>query len=470
MRVAVGGVWHETNSFAAERTGRDRFEVHEGASILEAFRGTRTPIGGFLDGGLAIVPTLYASATPSGLVERAAFEELAGRLVERVAREKPDGLLLDLHGAMVVDGLDEAEGELLRRLRERVGRVPIGVVLDFHANLSPLFIEQVDVFAAYDTYPHVDPYERGVEVAGLLARTMAGRVRPARALAHPGFLTVPQAQRTDVLPMRALLEKAREAERRPGVLRVTVAGGFPYADVPHAGLGVAATTDAEPGLAREIAEEIAEAARGAREAFRVRNLPPAAAVARALSEPAGPVILVDQADNIGGGGPGDGTALLEELLRAGVEDAVVTIADPDVVARAKAAGVGGRLSCEIGGKTDRLHGPPVRVDARVLRLGSGDFTYTGSYMTNRRVTAGEAALLEARGVKILVRERKVMPFDREEIRVMGLEPERCRMIVVKSALAWRAAYGDVAQAVVEVDTPGCCTARLETLPYRKARR
>jgi microcystin degradation protein MlrC len=378
MRVAVGGLWHETNSFAAERTGLERFEVHEGASLVEAFKGTRTPIGGFLDGGLPLVPALYASATPSGLVDRAAFEELAGRLIERVARETPDGLLLDLHGAMVVDGIDEVEGELLRRLRGRLGRVPIGVVLDFHANLSPLFIEQVDVFAAYDTYPHVDPYERGVEVAGLLARTMAGRVRPTRALVPAGFLTVPQAQRTDVLPMRALLERAREAERRPGVLRVTVAGGFPYADVPHAGLAVAATTDAEPELAREIAEEIAAAAGAAREAFRVRNLPPAEAVARALREPEGPVILVDQADNIGGGGPGDGTALLAELLRAGVEDAVVTIADPETVARAKAAGVGGSLSCEIGGKTDRLHGPPVRVDARVLGRGRGALAYSGS--------------------------------------------------------------------------------------------
>ncbi len=469
-RVAIGGVWHETNTFAAAPTTLADFEVKESAAIVDAFRGTRTPLGGFLDHGFDLVPILFASATPSGTVARAAYEATAGPLVERLAAARPDGILLDLHGAMVVDGIDEVEADLIGRIRRKLGTIPIGAVLDFHANLHASFVEGIDLFAGYDTYPHVDPYERAREVAGLMSRMLAGEIRPTRAFAQPPLLTVPQSQRTDASPMKDLMERAHEAERRPGVLSVTVAGGFPYADVPHAGIGVAATTDGDPALARRIADEIARAAWEARDRFRIANLSPREAVARALRESAGPVILVDQADNIGGGGPGDGTALLAELLEAKAVGAVVTLTDPEAVALARQAGVGASLELPVGGKTDRLHGAPLRIRARVARLGCGDFSYKSSYMTNRQVRAGASAVLEADGVQILVRERKVMPFDRQEIEVMGIDPAACRIIVVKSALAWRAAYGDLARAVLEVDTPGICTARLETLPYRRVRR
>jgi microcystin degradation protein MlrC len=464
MRVAIGGIWHETNTFAPAPTPLADFEVKEGAALADSFRGTKTPLGGFLASPRhEIVPALFASTTPSGTVERAAYEELSGRFLARLAEARPDALLLDLHGAMAVEGIDEVEADLLGRIRSRFGPLPIGAVLDFHANVSDGFVERVDVFAGYDTYPHVDPYERAVEVASLLGR------KTARAIVRPPLVTVPQSQRTDASPMRELLALAHEAEREPGVLTVTVAGGFAYADVPHAGLSVTAVTDGTVPP-RPIAQRIARAAWESREKFRVRNLAPAEAVARALREPAGPVILVDQADNIGGGCPGDGTVLLDELLKARAEGAVVTITDSEAVAIARKAGVGAEIETAIGGKTDRLHGPPVRVKAKVARLGIGDFNYKSSYMTNRRVTAGNCAVLEAEGVRILVREKKVMPFDRQEIEAMGIDAAACRMIVVKSALAWRAAYGEIAKAVIEADTPGACTARVETLPYRKLRR
>lgn len=464
MRVALGGIWHETNTFAPAKTPLGAFDVHEG-SLLEAFRGTRTPLGGFLDalGDRDVVPALYASAVPSGLVERGAYEALAGRLLARLSEARPQAVLLDLHGAMVVDGIEEPQADLLSQIRRRLGDVPIGVVFDFHANISAAFVEQVDVFAGYDTYPHVDPYERGLEVAGLLERTCEGRIRPALELARPPLLTAPQAQLTDAAPMRDLMDLARAAERRPGMLKATVAGGFPYADVPHAGLSVVATADGRPDLAEAVAREIAEAAWEMRDRFRAENVPPAEAVARAMRHPEGPVILVDQADNIGGGAEGDGTALLAALLEARAEGAVLALADPEAVARAHAAGEGARLTLHVGR-------PPVRMDARVARVGSGDFTYKGSYMTGRRVAAGRAAVLESNGVRVVVRERKVMPFDAEELRVMGIEPAACRILVVKSALAWRAAYGGMARAAIDVDAHGVCTARLETLPYRRLRR
>src|SRR5207249_1241552 len=124
------------------------------------------------------------------------------------------------------------------------------------------------------------------------------------------------------------------------------------------------------------------------------------------------------------------------------------------------AGEGAIITADVGGKTDARHGHPVPIRGRVVRLQRGDFAYRGSYMTGRRVQAGWVALLDVDGVLVVVREQKVMPFDQEELRVLGLEPARCRIIVVKSAIAWRAAYGTIARAVIEVDTPGVCTANL----------
>lgn len=477
-RVAVGGLWHETNTFSATPTTLADFQVLESEAIPAALARTRTPIGGFLDAarahGLELVPALFASALPAGTVTADAYAALAKRLVAHLRRINPDAVLLDLHGAMVAEGVDDVEGDLVRRLRLALGRRPIGCVLDLHANIAAEFVSQVDVVAGYDTYPHVDPYERGVEVAALLGRVLAGEIHPVSAYAQPPLLTVPQAQATDRPPMADLFHHAHEAERLPGMLTVTVAAGFPYADVPFAGLSVVATADGDADLAHRVAQDLARTAWEARAAFQVRNVPPDEAVTRALALAQGPgdgpVILVDVADNVGGGGPGDGAVLLDALLRAGAKGAVAALTDPEVVAAARRAGEGAPLEAAVGGKTDARHGPPVPVRGRVVRVARADFTYRGSYMTGRRVEGGWAALLEVDGVSLVVRERRVMPFDQEELRVLGIDPREARIIIVKSAIAWRAAYGDLARAAIEVDTPGVCTADLTTLPYRRVRR
>ncbi|MDR7480785.1 MAG: M81 family metallopeptidase [Armatimonadota bacterium] len=478
MRVAVGGLWHETNTFSATPTRLEDFQLLQGDAIVEALAGTGTPIGGFLDAararGLTVAPTLFASALPSGTVAAQAYAHLLGRLVSGLREARPDAILLDLHGAMVAEGVDDVEGDVLLTIRQELGGLPVGCVMDFHANISAECVELADLLVGYDTYPHVDPYERGIEVATLLARLLAGEIRPVRAHAQPPLLTVPQAQATDRAPMRDLIRLAHTAERRPGVLTVTVAAGFPYADVPFAGLSVVATADGDPGLAGAVAEEVAAAAWTARREFLIRNVPPDEAVASALdlarSGGRGPVVLVDVADNVGGGGPGDGTILLDALLRARAEGAVVTVTDPEVVAAARRAGEGAIISAEVGGKTDERHGPPVPVRGTVVRVARANFTYRGSYMTGRRVTGGWAAVLAVDGLRLVIRERRVMPFDQEELRVLGIDPVSAAILVVKSAIAWRAAYGSIARAAIEVDTPGVCTANLRTLPYRRVRR
>jgi microcystin degradation protein MlrC len=474
MRIAVGGLWHETNTFATGLTGLDEFHVLEGQAILAELAGTRTPLGGFLDAAahrdVEIVPTLFASALPSGLVTRHAHRALAGCLIDRLVDARPDAILLDLHGAMAAEDSDDVEGALLEAARARLGPVPVGVVCDYHANTTARFANLVDVFAGYETYPHVDPYDRGLEIYRLLERLLAREIQPVRAYAQPPLLLPPQVQATAQPPMREILGHARTARHRPGVLGVTVAAGFPYADVPQAGPSVVVTADWDSALAQEVAEGLARTIWHARDHFRLHALPPDDAVAQALARPDGPVILVDSADNVGGGAPGDGTVVLDALLRAGARGAVVAVADPQAVAAARAAGEGARLEVEVGGKTDDRHGAPVRLRARVARLARTEFTYRGSYMTGRRVSGGWTAILDADGVHVIVRERKVMPFDAEELGALDLDARAYRIIVVKSAVAWRAAYGEIARETIEVDTPGVCTANLRSLPYRKVRR
>jgi microcystin degradation protein MlrC len=235
-------------------------------------------------------------------------------------------------------------------------------------------------------------------------------------------------------------------------------------------MAVAAYSKGDAGLAEECAETLAGLIWNRRRDFTVRNTPVCEAVREAINTPVGPAVLVDVADNIGGGTPGDGTALLQELLRQRAAGAVLTIADPEAVAAAAAAGVGNIVNTAVGGKSDGKHGSPVPVRGYVRLLSDGVYTHRGSYMTGLSVNMGRTAVVVSDGVEIVLTERKAMPFDAEQLRCLRIEPAGRKMIVVKSAIAWKSAYGSLAQKVIYVDTPGLCTSNLLSLPYRKAPR
>jgi microcystin degradation protein MlrC len=244
-----------------------------GEDAVEAARGTNTCFGGFVDGaaaqGFALVPILSVWATPSGLVTYAAFEELTQRLVAGLHQAMPlDGVLLALHGAMVSEEFDDADGEILRRVRAAVGpAVPVVATLDLHANVSAAMVAAADLLVGYDTYPHVDMAERAREAAGLLARLIRREVRPTPVLRQPPMLPTSQRMTTDREPMRGLIARSQAMESDPRVLNVSVAGGFPPADVPEAGLSILVATDGDPALAGRLADELAAAAWAAREGF-----------------------------------------------------------------------------------------------------------------------------------------------------------------------------------------------------------
>ena len=474
-RVAIGGIWHETNTFAAGRTELADFRDYQyalGEEILDRYRETGTELGGMISAGRALgfelVPTVYAAAVPSATISAAAFAHIREELVARLRAAGPlDGLLLVLHGAAVAEDAEDADAAVLAAARAELGpKIPIVATFDYHANIGPEMMAQATVLIGYDTFPHIDMAERGAEAARVLARLLEGASRPAHALRKVPVLTPPQVQATDDAPMKEIFAALHRIEAGPGILCGSVALGFPYADVGQLGASVLVYGE-DGGAAAAAADDLAGRIWAAREAFRPTLVPVDQGVRQAMAAAEGPSIIVDAADNVGGGAAGDDTVVLDALLRLGAEGAVVVMADAEAVRVAEAAGEGGIFEAPVGGKADDLHGPPVTVNGRVRLLTDGRYRHTGSYMTGYETGMGRTAVIEAGGVRVVLTSLRTMPFDAEQIRCLGLLPANQRIIVVKSAIAWRSAYGDVARRAIFVDTPGVGASNLERFNYKR---
>lgn len=473
MRIVVGGLYHETNTFASACTDLQAFKEYqyaEGDEILEKYRGTRMEIGAFLDYAepmrWEVIPTIYAAALPAGIVKRRAYNTLIKRILRRI-RLPANGALFALHGAMVAEGIEDCEADVLKCLREVLGAgCPIVATFDIHANLSREIVEYADTLVGYDTYPHTDIYERGLEAGRILGELVQKRSRPAKSFRKLPLLTAPQAQATDSSPMKDVMAKVHEWEASGQILCASVAVGFPYADVGRVGASILAYALGSEAIVQSCTSDIAGYMWEVRRSFSVNNISAEEAVHRALSVDEGPVVLVDVADNTGGGAPGDGTVLLRALLTAGASNCVVTIVDAEAVQRAAVEGVDSEVDLLVGGKHDRHHGEPVQIKGRVVKVTDGGYVHRGSYMTGLKVGMGKTAIINCGGLNLVLTERKAMPFDAEQLRSVGIEPAQQRIIVVKSAIAWKAAYGDIAKEAIYVETPGICSSNLQRFMYK----
>lgn len=477
-RIAIGGLVHETNTFAPVMTALEAFSQDEGAAILKRWRGTHSSMGGVVQGvekaGYDIVPLLYAAAMPGGLVTSEAYHNLLDHLIAMLREAAPvDGVLLVLHGAMVAAGQDDCEGEILERVRAVVA-CPVVSVLDMHGTLTERMVSAADALVAFNQNPHLDTFERGLEAAALLSRIIEEGITPVHAISRPGILLNALATGTARLPLSALHERAATLKRDPRVLNISIMGGFAYSDIPDAGMSILVTTDGDAKLAGKIAQELSDLAWEHREAAKDTGVQAGEAVRRAVVAERFPVILADIGDNIGGGSPGDGTVLLHELMKAGAQDAVVVLADPQSVAQTVAAGLDAEIDIMVGGKADQWHGEPVRVHGIIQNLTDGRFSTSGkdhfSNIYGQEVDMGRCARLRCGGITLLLTEKKTPPGDLEQLRSQGINPEAQKIIVVKSTIAFRGAYEPIAAEIIEVDTPGLCAASLDAFPYRKLRR
>jgi microcystin degradation protein MlrC len=478
LRIAIGGFYHETNTFSAKPTHIADFHAYQfaaGDALLEKYAGTNTEMGGMIGEAkvrdVSLVPLVFAAAVPSGVIDRAAFEAIAEELEQGLRQAgQIDGLLLVLHGAAVADGYPDADSSLVAMLRKRMGQVvPVAVTVDFHANLSRNLIADADFVCGYDTYPHTDMADRGAEAARIIIAIARGEGRPHVAFRKLSFVTVPVCQSTDEAPMADISKLRAETERAAGIVSVTITMGFAYADCADLGATVVVYADTQRA-ADEAANRLAAALWSLRESFQPKLVALQGLADVVANAPGGPLIVVDPADNVGGGSAGDGTSVLAELLKARVDGSVVVIADPAAVAEAYRVGAGNTFDAKIGGKIDGLHGPPVGVRGTVRRVLDASYQHTGSYMTGFVTHMGRTAVVDADGVQVVLTSQRTMPFDAGHLTCVGIAPEQQRVIVVKSAIAWRAAFCDVAAQVITVDTPGVCPANLARLNYENAPR
>jgi microcystin degradation protein MlrC len=480
MRIAVGGILHESNTFAAGRTGLAEFAAHHhrGAEGIAHWRGTHHELAGFIHGGeregLELYPTIMATATPGGVVTAEAFDTLAGELVQSLRQApKLDGLLLALHGAMVSEEYPDADGEILRKVRQVVGPdFPLVVTHDFHVNLSRRMVDFATATVIYKTNPHVDQKQRGMQAAELMARIVRGEVKPVQALAKPPLVWNILHQYTRAEPLRSIMVDAAELELHEDVLVASVAAGYPYADVEEMGPAVVVTMNGHEERAQQEAGRLALRMWEARDKIRISLPGPAEAVEQALRAERGPVVLVEMGDNIGGGSPGDSTFILHELLRQDARDAVCVIYDPEAARACAAAGIGATVSLAVGGKTDDQHGSPAEVTGQVRSLHDGRFhepepRHGGQTDWNQGLTA---VLELPTGTRLVVNSERTAPMSLHQLTSLGLEPERAKILVVKAAIAFRAAYEPIAHQIIEADTPGITAVNPLRFQYKNVRK
>jgi microcystin degradation protein MlrC len=380
-------------------------------------------------------------------------------------------MVLNLHGAMVAEGVPDADHEILRRVRDVTGPdLPIAVTLDLHANTSRDLVDLATLVVGYDTYPHVDINERAQEAVCMLVRAIRGEIRPVMGFASPPLMPVPQAMNTSAHPFRTLFDRVHALEDDGTALSITLAGGFAYADTPAAGVSVIAITDGDRDAAERIAGDIARQAWDLRHDMVIANVPPAVAVAQAIAHRARPVVLVDVGDNIGGGTPGDGTVVLRELLAQGATDAVVVIADPEAARAAHAAGVGAEVALTIGARVDRLHGEPLPISGRVRLLSDGRWVHEGPENAGVPVNGGPTAVLDVAGNSVVLTSIKIAPGDLQQLKSVGIDPERQKILVVKAAIRWRGGYLPITKHHIDVDTPGLGSVNLANFDFHAIRR
>lgn len=478
MRIAIGEVAHETNTFCEAPTTVQDFQAWQwlvGDVIQERHRGVRDYLGGMIAAaeraGFAVVPTFATFAYPSGIISRETFERLESELLEGLERAgRVDAVCLSLHGAGVAEGEDDLEGALLQAVRERVAPgVPVVVTLDLHGNITAAMVRHADALLGVNFYPHTDAYERGEEAVALAARIVRGEVRPRMHLVELPMLI--SAAATGLSPAKDVNARCWEWEARPGLLDCTFFHGFPYTDIPQVGAAVVAVADGDAELARRAAEDVAGFIWRTRDAFLPEIIGPAEAIRRALDTDGRPVVINDTSDNPGGGTPGDGTHLLRAMLEAGLEDACFGfIYDPETAAQAHAAGVGTSIAVRLGGKTDRLHGAPVEGQAYVKALTDGRFIQQSPMGRGARVDYGRMARLVMGGVDVLVSSVRAQVLDPEVFLLHGIDVTRYKVVGLKSSAHFRAGFEPLAARIIAADAPGLTTKDFTVFDYRRIRR
>jgi microcystin degradation protein MlrC len=487
-RILIAGYQHETNTFAPSLADWVAFNRGDsfpafvrGQAMQDQLTGINIPVGGFIDAakreGWTLLPSAWAGAIPSSYVTEEAFERIAQAIVDdarQALAQGLDGIYLDLHGAAVAQHVADTEGELIGRLRALVGPgVAIVASLDLHANVTQRMLDQADALVAYRTYPHVDMAATGELAAQLMARRLrAGRKEPMVARRLP-FLIPLNTQSTWMAPAKALYEQLLALDREHGTV-LSFCMGFPASDFDECAPMVWGHGEIANRAVERLFEAVAEPTQ-----WRLDILSAHEAVQQALALAANtdkPVVVADTQDNPGAGGDSNTTGLLHALLAQGAgrrypgQVALGLMYDAAAARLAHAAGVGAEIELALGLAVPTFTGQtsdaPVHGRFKVVALSGGACTLTGPMMRGLTVQLGPSACLEIEGIRVAVVSGKKQLLDRELLRMVGIQPEQMRIVVVKSSNHFRADFQPIASHVLVAKAAGPMAADPGDLPWK----
>ncbi|MBI1779647.1 MAG: M81 family metallopeptidase [Proteobacteria bacterium] len=473
MKVFTASLSTETNTFSPMLTGR--------AAFLEQFyappgqhpdhpRHTTAPLWVLRQRAKAnnwqVVEGLCTAAQPAGTVSRAAYEEFRDDILAQLKAAMPvDMVCMGLHGAMVAEGYDDCEGDMLQRIRAIVGpKVPIGSELDPHCHMTEAMLGSADVLICYKEFPHTDFLERAEELVSLVADAAQGKVKPVKSVFDCRMI---QSFPTSRQPMRGFVDRIKAMEGKDGILSISVVHCYPYADVPDIGAKILVITDDRKEVGDRLAETLGRELIAMRDAVRPAFLSIEESLDQASMAEAGPIVIAEPADNAGGGAPSDSTFIFAAMRRRGIKNAAIApLWDPIAVKMCFAAGEGATFDLRFGGKMGRFSGPPV--DARVKVIKCVKDATQSAHGTVFRL--GDAAAIDVDGIAVVLVSVRGQAWGTDLFSNLGIDPTKRRIIVVKSTNHFYGAYSKIAEDVLYTDGPGALPRDFSKVPYTRIKR
>lgn len=465
-RIMIGGFSHETNSFCpirADRAAYAKRTFYFGKEVEENMLASDNEIHGFYEAlgtepEYELVPSIVFSTGPCGPVTGEMYHLALTEMIRTLREKGPfDGMLINMHGAMVADEHLDAEGDFLEALRAEAGNeIPIMVTLDLHGNLTHKMVHYATALIPCEEYPHTDCFELGIDTARLMKETLEGRCHPQMAF-HPIPYFLPLFP-TKFPEMAKFLEMARSMQMQADVCFARISHGFFPANIPEMGMGVVVITNGKKAKAERLAKQLGEAIWEGRDTL-VRHYTPLDEALDLLDDQLqGPVVLGDGSDNPGAGGLCDTTHILKRVLERGISGAAfAVICDPASVKACEEAGEGASVCLNIGGTSDaRLSGGPLRVEGNVIRILDGKYRNRDRMERGILVNMGECAVIQVAGNYVVLSSERTQVLDAEGFRCCGIVPEEQKLLVVKSAVHYRESFGNFAARLVDICLPGFC--------------
>ena len=481
MKIAIGSLMQETNSFSTFKTDLHSFENREflsGDEIISYHNKKGTGVGAFIEvaekENIQLIPLLSACMSAGGIVTAEAYNKIKMLFLEKLRQVKQfDGVLLALHGAMAVEGLDDPEGDFLEALRAQIGKdIPIVSSFDMHANFTKKMMNNLDALAGYDTFPHVDAFETGERAINIMIAILKKEIKATIAMKRLPMMAAAVNAQTTHGPMMEAMQKAKAIEKEEKVISTAIFAVQPWLDLYDIGFSIVVVTDNDLDLAQRKADEIARIIWKSRERFSVKELTVEEALARVKEIDGAPIIFSDSANSPSGGAGADSTYVLKIFLDAGLElPATLTITDPDAVEKVIKKGVGKNITVEVGGKIDKKFSQPLIINGYIKTISDGKYVYKTKFWHGITENMGKTVVLVInQNIFLVITELRAITFDPEQFVSLGISPKDMKIIVVKSPNTFRPNYEPFAKEIIMLKTLGPCSSNIIDLPFKNIKR